>query len=59
MNTVEEGKAYDLVVTPENISSPGLGIFRIETDCDVQKHRIQQVFSAVRKLSAAESAAKP
>ncbi|MCU0749673.1 MAG: DUF1573 domain-containing protein [Akkermansiaceae bacterium] len=59
LKTVEEGKSYDLVVTPLDIKTPGLAIIRIETDCDLDKHRIQQAFAVVRKPTAAEAAAKP
>ncbi len=59
LKTVEEGKRYDLVVTPTNLDAPGIGVFRIETDCAIKKHRIQQAFAIVRKPSAAETAAKP
>ncbi len=49
LKTTEEGKRYQVVVTPKDISSPGLGVFRIETDCDISKHRIQQAFGVIRK----------
>ena len=58
MKTVEEGKKYDLVVTPLAIDTPGLGVIRIETDCAVSKHRIQQAFAVVRKPTP-QIAAKP
>lgn len=55
LKTIEQGKLYELVVTPEVISSPGLAIMRIETDCAVERHRIQQAFAVVRKpLNAAK-----
>jgi hypothetical protein len=59
IKTVEEGEIYDLVVTPLAIDTPGLAVIRIETDCDLEKHRIQQAFAVVRKPTAAEAAAKP
>jgi len=59
LKTVEEGKIYDLIVTPLDINTPGLGIFRIETDCQIEKHRIQQVFASVRRSSPAAAAVKP
>ena len=59
LKTVAAGKSYDLVVTPLDMQSPGLGIFRIETDCPVARHRVQQAFTTVRKPSPAEAAAKP
>lgn len=59
LKTVEEGKSYDLIVTPTDIKTPCLGIFRIETDCHIEKHRIQQVFATVRRPNPAEAALKP
>lgn len=49
LKTIEEGKSYELVVTPMEISTPGLAIMRIETDCPIEKHRVQQAFAVVRK----------
>jgi len=55
LKTIDEGKLYELVVTPEEISTPGLAILRIETDCAVERHRVQQVFAVIRKpLNAAK-----
>ena len=59
LKTLEEGKRYDLVVTPKSVKESALGVFRIETDCKLQKHRIQQAFAVVRKPTAAEQAARP
>jgi hypothetical protein len=49
IKTLEEGRKYDLVVTPTAMTGPGLGVIRIETDCAVSKHRTQQAFAVVRK----------
>ncbi len=59
LKTVAAGKHYELVVTPRDMNAPGIGVFRIETDCKVQKHRVQQAFGVVRKPTAAETAVKP
>jgi len=59
LKTVADGRHYELVVTPRDMNAPGIGVFRIETDCKVQKHKVQQAFGVVRKPSAAETAAKP
>ena len=47
--TVAEGQCYELIVTPLDMQTPGLGIFRLETDCPLEKHRLQQVFATVYK----------
>jgi hypothetical protein len=59
LKTIEEGKRYDLIVTPTEMDSPGLGVFRIETDCSLERHRIQQVFAVIRKPTPGEAASKP
>jgi len=60
LNTIKDGACYDLVVTPNDTKTPGLSIFRIETDCDIEKHRIQQAFATVRKpVQANSNAATP
>lgn len=59
LKTIEEGKKYDLIVTPKSADSPGMGVIRIETDCPISKHRLQQAFAVVRKPVAAQAAAQP
>lgn len=59
LKTVEDGKSYELIVTPTDIKTPGLAILRVDTDCDIAKHRIQQAFAVIRKPSPADAAAKP
>lgn len=59
LKTLEEGKKYDLIVTPGAVNGPGLGVIRIETDCRVTKHRTQQAFAVVSKPSQAAVAPKP
>lgn len=51
LKTLEDGRSYDLIVTPKDMKSPSIGVFRIETDCKIAKHRIQQAFGVVRKPS--------
>lgn len=59
LKTIEEGKSYELLITPTAIQTPGLGILRIETDAANAKHRLHQAFAVVRKMTPAEAAAKP
>lgn len=54
IKTIEDGKSYELIVTPLDIKSPGLAIMRVTTDCDIAKHKIQQAFAIVRKPSSAK-----
>ena len=59
LKTLEEGKSYELAVTPKATDTPGLAVVRIETDCAIEKHRIQQAFAVVRKPPPVVQAAKP
>lgn len=59
LKTVEEGKNYEVVVTPRVINTPGMGVIRIETDCEISKHKVQQAFAVVRKPTPTTAAAKP
>jgi hypothetical protein len=59
LKTVEEGKVYELIVTPAEMGTPALGIIRIETDSRSEKQRLQQAFVVVRKPRPGETAAKP
>jgi len=49
VKTLEEGKHYELQVTPSETKDPGLAIIRIETDCDVKRHQILQAFAVIRR----------
>jgi hypothetical protein len=49
VKTIEEGKTYDLIVTPVAMEVPGISVLRIETDCPFPKHRAQQAFALLQK----------
>jgi len=49
LKTIEEGKHYQIVIQPVNVDSPGLAVFRIETDAEIPRHQNHQVFAVVRK----------
>lgn len=59
LNTITEGKAYELVVTPLDIKTPGLAIFRIATDSKINKFKVAQAYAQVRKPAPATAAGKP
>ena len=59
LKTVEEGRKYDLIVTPLTADAPGMSVIRVETDCTISKHRIQQAFAVMRKSSPSQNPAKP
>lgn len=49
VRTVEEGKTYDLVLAPMATGAAIVAPVRIETDCPIARHKIQQAFGAVTK----------
>ena len=49
VKALEEGKHYQLLVTPTETKDPGLAIIRIETDCDVKRHQVLQAFAVIRR----------
>lgn len=59
LREIEKGRQYDLVVTPLAIDTPGMAVVRIETDCKVTRHRIQQAFAVVARPAKVAPAAQP
>lgn len=49
LKTIEEGKKYEIVVAPAATDKVGMGVIHIETDCEIQRHRTQRIFSVVRQ----------
>jgi len=56
LKTLEEGKRYEIKVTPSATTAPALAIFHIKTDCGIEKHRDVQAFASIRKASVGEKA---
>lgn len=54
LKTIAEGKEYELVITPVATDKPALGLFRLDTDCKLERHRMKQVFAMIRKPAPAE-----
>jgi hypothetical protein len=49
LKTIEEGKKYEVVVTPASTEKVGMGVIHIETDCPIQRHRSHRIFTVVRQ----------
>jgi hypothetical protein len=49
LKTVEEGKKYQVVVTPASTQQVGMGVIHIETDCKIQRHRSHRIFTVIRQ----------
>jgi len=52
LKEIRAGEEYELTITPDETNTPGIGVFRIETDCPVARHRIRQAFVVVRRAVA-------
>jgi hypothetical protein len=59
LKTITAGKEYEIVVTPTATKTPGLAVFRIETDCEISRHRIQQAFAVIRRPAPGAAVAAP
>jgi hypothetical protein len=59
LKTIEDGRKYELVITPKDTSKIDIAVFHIETDCKIVRHRSQRVFCSVRKPVPAEAPSKP
>lgn len=57
LKVVEEGKKYQLVVTPQQTGTPGIGVINISTDCEVARQATQRAFTVIRKPPAVVPAA--
>lgn len=48
LKTIEEGKRYELEVTPTNTDEQRIGLISIETDCEIKRHKTQRAYTIVR-----------
>lgn len=48
LRTVEEGKKYEITVTPSGTEKVGMGVISIETDCPAPRFRSQRIFTVIR-----------
>ena len=51
---IESGKAYDLILKPESTVDTLLGMVRIVTDCEIEKHQIQLAYFSVKQAEQEE-----
>ncbi len=57
LKTLTEGSHYEVWITPADMKRPTIAVIRLETDCDVERHKVQQVFAVVRADRPGEGAA--
>ncbi len=54
LEIVEPGKVYDLLVKPVSTEDTLLGMIRIVTDCEIEKHRNQLAYFSVKRAGDEE-----
>ena len=59
LKTIEDGKSYELSIKPASTKAIAIGIFRINTDCEIERHAVQQVFAAIRNSDVAGNPPTP
>ena len=55
LKVIEAGRSYELIITPKDTSVSGLGVFRIETDCKIERHKFKQTFASIRRPLPSEA----
>ncbi len=55
LKTVEDGKTYELIVTPLDVKTPSLGIMRLVTDSKIKRFQTQMAFTQVLKPRLADA----
>lgn len=48
---IENGKSYEITVTPNSTEIPAMAIVQIKTDCEIKRHANQRAFAVIRKPS--------
>lgn len=59
LKTIEDGKQYELEITPTDTTKADLQVFNLVTDCEIKRHRNVQVFADVFKPLPALRPLKP
>lgn len=47
LKTIEDGRKYELVITPKDTKTKALSVFRVQTDCEVPNQQTHQVFAVM------------
>jgi len=58
LKTVEDGRRYELTITPSDTKATSIGAFRIDTDCKIERHRAQQAYAVIRPPVNSDSTPK-
>ena len=54
VNAIEPGKVYELILKPESTDDTMLGMIRIVTDCEIEKHKTQLTYFSVQQVGNKE-----
>ena len=57
LKTLRDGREYELIVTPKDISLPAFGMIKLGTDSPIPRYRRQMAFVCVRRQPVAPAAA--
>ena len=49
LKTIEEGKKYEVVITPTSTDSVGMGVLNFQTDAKSDRHRSHGIYAIVRQ----------
>lgn len=49
IKTIRDGWEYEVVVTPQNVATPGMGILKFTTDSPIKRYQSPQAFVCVRR----------
>lgn len=59
LKTIEEGKKYEVVITPASTTEPGMGVLQVETDSKSDNRRSHPVYMLVRQPQPKSGQASP
>lgn len=59
LSTIEEGKSYELTVTPKSTSGPELAVISVETDCKIERQATQRIFGVIRPKTPRATTTEP
>lgn len=57
--TIEEGKKYEISITPASTAGLSSGVIRLDTDCTYERHRSHGIFAVVKGKSQAAAVGEP
>lgn len=55
---IEEGKKYEITITPVSTIAHATGVVRVETDCTYQRHKAHNIFAVVKPAQVGAPAGK-